>query len=774
MDEFHSDLKIIGEYKLLSSIGTGKLGEVYLAENINDIFSAEKYALKLFPPNLSKNRSFQSALEHLSLLLNGFDNPDILKAKYFKDAESGLCYLIMDYITGPGGKPDSLEHRLMSKKSFTEEDVYNITISLCGVLFFVHSFRGMGLLHGNLKSSNILFDAEGKIYLVDFALSMPLNPIVFDSEYMSPEEKKGARKSIKSEIYSLGIIIRKMIEKLPKNEVYSDKWDYILSSCLDKVPEERFDSTKDIVDLLVGKVEIERPQSKITVSTKKHTYFIGLALSFLFLIILSVYGIFYMQHAKNNPIEGENYQVFSPESFKIRPGYIPSAGSDDYYLDRILLKLDAAQNKKFVSALLLHTGFNPNGLNWVFFINETSKEKRTAAIKEWFLKYDNYRDLKSVQEYLDFIEDIVDETESVLNKQYIADLLAYPYDDSHELNWKFFTRDISQDEKDLAMRERFLEHFNNILISIRYYSFISHIVDTTEGAISKTFVSNLFLYPYYKITEPNWMFYLYDKSDANKDLIVKNWYEQSYYNVNSYDNYLNLVNSIAEAADNSLNKEKISDLFLSINFDTENLDWVYYMNENSVENKDKTLSASYIKNYPKIHNLILLDINHIPIVVKEINKLGSNKKNWTIQTSITDSDGKIITEFFKIGDRVILDGIPYKIIDIADKVTEVLDPSVGAMFEIDKSEVILTNPYGEKFTVIPDVPVFLYKPVAVVKNLTNNKTLRLNKNDTLEFGDANSEINTYKLIKLDSENNTVTFSRNGEEYIFHKSYDNKQ
>ncbi|MCP4177945.1 MAG: protein kinase [bacterium] len=772
MEEFHSDLKIIGEYKLLSSIGAGKLGEVYLAENINDIFCTKKYALKLFPPNLSQSKSFQNALENLTLLLDGFDSPDILKSKYFKDSKSGLCYIIMDYITGVDGNSDSLEHRLITKDNFTEEEIYNITIALCGILFLVHNFRGMGLLHGNLKASNILFDAEGKLYLTDLALNMPLNPIVFDSEYMSPEEKKGKLRTIKSEIYALGIIIRQMIEKLPKDKEYSDKWDYVLSRCMDKAPEERFESTKDIVDLLIGKVEFERPKSTHTVSTKRGTYFIAIIFSVILLVSLSIFGFFYLSHAKNNPIKGEDYQVFSPESLKLRPGYIPAVDSYDYYVDRALINLDSAQNKKFVSALLLHTGFSPEGLNWVFFIDETSKEKRSMAIKEWFLRYDKLRDLKSVQKYFNFVNDVVEETNGVLSKKYVADLLTYPYFDSDELNWKFFMNETSQEEKDSAINENYIEHFNNILISIRYFNFIKNIIANSDGAVTKKTISDLFLYPYlYKITEPNWMFFLDEGVDVNKDSVVKDWYAAGYYNIDSYDEYISLVDSVAEATYSPLSGKFISDLFLSIGYNYKNLNWLYYINENLVVNKDKVTKKWYLNNYPQINNIVLLKINHIPFIVKDIDKIGINKKNWIIHISITKSNGKINTELIKIGDSFILDGIPYKIIDIADKITEVLDPSVGAIFEVDKSEVILTDFSGKIYTISPDTSSYLYEPIAVIKNLTNNKILRLNKNDILKFGNLESEIETYKLIKLDSKNNIITFLRNGKEYIINQTSD---
>ncbi|HJO96051.1 MAG TPA: protein kinase [Victivallales bacterium] len=774
MKKFNSSLKIIGEYKLISSIGAGKLGEVYIAENINDIFSTEMYALKLFPPNLSENRSFQTALENLSLLLDGINNPDILKIKYFKDIESGLCYVIMDYITGSDGKSDSLEKRLMNQDYFTEEEIYNITISLCGILFVIHNFRGMGLLHGNLKSSNVLFDANGKLYLTDFALTMPLNPIVFDSEYMSPEEKKGKRKTIKSEIYSLGIIIGKMIDKLPKDKEYSDKWDYILSRCLDKVPEERFDSTNDIVDLLVGKVEFERPKSSHTVTTKKQTYFVTLIFFILFLIAVSILGVFYIKHARNNPIIGEDYQVFSPESLKLRPGYIPPQGSYDSYADKVLSRLDAAKNKKFVSALLLHSEFNPEGLKWVFFVDETSIEKRDKAIREWFLKYNRLRDLKSLQEYLNFADIIVAKTDNVFNKQYVADLLAYPYSDSDELNWKFFANNISQELRESAIKEIYIEHFNNILTSIIYYNFAGMIIDSTEGALNKKIISKLFLFPDYKITEPNWIFYLDKRSDLSKSSVIKNWYMGCYYNIISYDEYNKLAKSITKAEPNTLNRKFISGFLLSSGVNYKNLNWYYYINESSVKNKVKVLKAFYIHNYPQINYITLLNINHIPLIVKDINKIGSDKRNWVIQISFANSDGKINTEFKKIGNTIILDGIPYKIIDIANKITEVLDPSVGALFEVDKFEIVLTDPSGKIFTASPDIPVYLYEPIAVIENFTNNKILRLNKNDILEFCDSDSEVESYRVIKLDSKNNTITFLRNGEEYMFSVNSNSKE
>ena len=299
----------IGGYKVIKQLGAGGMGQVYLVENIQ---MHKKYAMKVLPPKLSRSCHFIDRFRVEGRIMSDLKHNNIVSVHVSgEDKKTGLFYLIMDYIPGSNGSPNTLEDCLKRDGKLSEDLVLKITKQLCSALDYAHNFRGRGIVHRDLKPSNILLDAKENAHLVDFGLAKVVgsdylqsmidrsirltkagmgiskNPSIGDMktvnngrnvntdstdnadasiacsligtyEFMSPEQQEGKDATIQSDIYSLGLIIYRILTgektrgrwKLPSELGFEEKWDSIILKCLEQNPEDRFNSSLELLEIL--------------------------------------------------------------------------------------------------------------------------------------------------------------------------------------------------------------------------------------------------------------------------------------------------------------------------------------------------------------------------------------------------------------------------------------------------------------------------------------------------------------------------------------------
>jgi serine/threonine protein kinase/Tfp pilus assembly protein PilF len=203
----------IGRYKLLSILGEGGMGIVYLAEQQQPI--KRRVALKVIKPGMDSKRvfaRFEAERQALALL----DHPNIAHVHDAGTTEAARPYFVMEYVKGLPITEYCDQHKL------TIENRLNLFRQVCLAVNHAHQ---KGIIHRDIKPSNILVSTQDDRVvpkIIDFgvakALSMPLteqtlatedNQLLGTPEYMSPEQADMAIEDIdtRSDIYSLGVLL---------------------------------------------------------------------------------------------------------------------------------------------------------------------------------------------------------------------------------------------------------------------------------------------------------------------------------------------------------------------------------------------------------------------------------------------------------------------------------------------------------------------------------------------------------------------------------------
>ncbi len=207
--------KQIGSYKIIKEIATGGMGSVFLAERCDGVFE-QKVALKIIKPGLSTIpiiRRFQNERQ----ILANLHHPNIAKLFDGGVTEDRRPFFTMEYVDGI---PID-EYCDNNKLSINER--LNLFIKVCSAVQYAHNNL---VVHRDLKPNNILIQKDGTIKLLDFGISKVLSaeseqsdlPTITQAEinlitpeYSSPEQIKNSNISVSTDVYSLGLILYKLL-----------------------------------------------------------------------------------------------------------------------------------------------------------------------------------------------------------------------------------------------------------------------------------------------------------------------------------------------------------------------------------------------------------------------------------------------------------------------------------------------------------------------------------------------------------------------------------
>jgi len=217
-------------YKIIEKIGSGGMGEVYLAL---DTKLNRKVALKFLPPHLCQDEDCRKRFTREAQAAAGLDHPNIVAIHEVGEFQ-GRPFYAMQIVEGQSLKD------VISEKDLSVEKILEIAIQVCEGLQAAHD---KGIIHRDIKPSNILLDGHGRVRIADFGLAA-----VSGSEqltktgstlgtigYMSPEQVQGKEIDRRSDLFSLGVVLYELITK--QNPFKRDSEAATLKAVSDDLPE---------------------------------------------------------------------------------------------------------------------------------------------------------------------------------------------------------------------------------------------------------------------------------------------------------------------------------------------------------------------------------------------------------------------------------------------------------------------------------------------------------------------------------------------------------
>ena len=201
-------MTIADRYELLDRIDTGALGDLWRAQ---DAKLARQVALKLVRPELAANPAFREAFRQEARGWAAVCDPGSALVYDFGEEEgpSGgppVVYLVVELVEGP-----CLRRLLADTGPLSPVEVMDLVAQAASTLHAAHS---RALVHGNVKSSNLILRADGVLKVTDFGIARAFSAVSLadaavdldSTAFRSPEQAAGASPTVASDIYSLGVV----------------------------------------------------------------------------------------------------------------------------------------------------------------------------------------------------------------------------------------------------------------------------------------------------------------------------------------------------------------------------------------------------------------------------------------------------------------------------------------------------------------------------------------------------------------------------------------
>lgn len=204
--------KINDRYEVIRAIGEGGMANVYLGY---DTILDRNVAIKVLRGDLSGDEKFVRRFQREALSASSLAHPNIVEM-YDVGEDNGLYYIVMEYIEGK-----TLKQLLKKRGSLTLSEAIDVMLQLTDGIAHAHDSY---IIHRDLKPQNIMIKDDGQIKITDFGIAMALNStqltqtnsVMGSVHYLPPEQASGKGCTIKSDIYSIGIIFYELLSgRLP-------------------------------------------------------------------------------------------------------------------------------------------------------------------------------------------------------------------------------------------------------------------------------------------------------------------------------------------------------------------------------------------------------------------------------------------------------------------------------------------------------------------------------------------------------------------------------
>ncbi len=305
----------ISHYRIISKLGAGGMGEVYLAEDVN---LGRRVALKLLPARFTQDAERVRRFEQEARTASTLSHPNILtiyEIGQVQTEDGATHFIAMEYVEG-----QTLRQHL-SKRRLKLDEAVEIAVQIGSALVAAH---GAGITHRDIKPENIMLRLDGYVKVLDFGLAKltesnffrSYDPAVTQAEtidgpfgdlyataaledqqntspgvilgtvsYMSPEQARGLKVDARTDVFSLGIVLYEMIAGRPPFEGATtgdmmvaildrdppplaryapsapDELDWIVTKALAKDRDDRYQSAKSLI------TDLKRLQKRLLIAT---------------------------------------------------------------------------------------------------------------------------------------------------------------------------------------------------------------------------------------------------------------------------------------------------------------------------------------------------------------------------------------------------------------------------------------------------------------------------------------------------------------------------
>ncbi len=198
---------IDNRYKIIRSIGEGGMANVYLAW---DTILEREVAVKILRGDLADDEKFVRRFQREANAASSLRHPNIVEM-YDVGEDNGKYFIVMEYVNGK-----TLKSLIKKRGALNLNEVIDIMLQLTSAIACAHDSY---IIHRDIKPQNVLILEDGRVKITDFGIAMALNSneltqtnsVMGSVHYLPPEQASGSGATIKSDIYSLGILMFELL-----------------------------------------------------------------------------------------------------------------------------------------------------------------------------------------------------------------------------------------------------------------------------------------------------------------------------------------------------------------------------------------------------------------------------------------------------------------------------------------------------------------------------------------------------------------------------------